>query len=326
MDNNHVVIGIDGGGTNTRVIVSDKHGHVLAYLERGSASIYKDKEAASNVRGAIAEALQQAGRTAADVQALVAGIAGYDAPSDLEWVTPLTELAGLACPKMHVNDAVSAHSGALMGRPGIVVIAGTGSIIVGVTEDGQFIRNYDFHHYAATAARSIAYDTVYEVLAGEYDESDQPFLKAILAHWGVASLGGLAQIAKQGFAADRRERDKLFGEFAPAVTKAAEQGSPVAIRVCERAIDQIKIGIELIAFSFASEEVAVAFIGSVANSSYYLHALRGKLAQGNHKRYLITLPQFSPAIGSVLLALKQAGISIDDNVIHQLQRFESSNR
>ncbi|MGO4545172.1 N-acetylglucosamine kinase [Paenibacillus sp. 2TAB23] len=326
MDNNQVVIGIDGGGTNTRVMVSDKHGHVLAYLERGSASIYKDKQAASNVRGAIGEALQQAGRTAADVQALVAGIAGYDAPSDLEWITPLTELDGLICPRIHVNDAVSAHSGALMGKPGIVVIAGTGSIIVGVTEDGQFIRNYDFHHYAATAARSIAYDAVYEVLAGEYDESDQEFLKVMLAHWGVAALSELAETAKQGFTADRRERDKQFGDFAPVVTNSAEQGSSVAIRVCERAIGQIKIGIELIAASFASEEVAVTFIGSVANSRYFLHALRSKLAQGNHKRYLITHPQFPPAIGSVLLALKKAGIAIDDSVIHQLQRFEFSNK
>jgi glucosamine kinase len=322
MSTKQVVIGIDGGGTHTRVMVSDKQGHVLAYLERGSASIYKDKQAAQNVQGAIAEALQQADRTAADVQALVAGIAGYDAPSDLEWITPLTELPGLTCPVLHVNDAVSAHSGALMGKPGIVVIAGTGSIIVGVTEDGQFIRNYDFHHYAVTAARSIAYDTVYEVLAGSYDESDKGLLDSMLAHWRAPSLGELAELAKKGFHEERRARDKQFGDFAPAVTKAAEQGSSVAIRVCKRAIGQIKIGIELIAASFASEEVSVTFIGSVANSAYYLGSLREKLAQGNNKRYLIVQPQFPPVIGSVLLALKHAHCSIDDGVINQLQRWE----
>ncbi len=60
----------------------------------------------------------------------------------------------------HVNDAVSAHRGALMDEQGIDVMAGTGSIIVGMTDDGQMIRNYDFHHYAASAARFIAYDAV----------------------------------------------------------------------------------------------------------------------------------------------------------------------
>ncbi|WP_138753923.1 N-acetylglucosamine kinase [Paenibacillus sinopodophylli] len=324
MNNKQVVIGIDGGGTHTRVMVSDRQGHILAYLERGSASIYKDKQAAQNVQGAIAEALLKAERTTADVSALVAGIAGYDAPSDLEWITPLTELEGLTCPKFHVNDAVSAHSGALMGRPGIVIIAGTGSIIVGVTEDGQFIRNYDFHHYAATAARSIAYDAVYEVLAGSYNETDREFMGSMLAHWGVLTLDELADTAKKGFNTDRRERDKQFGDFAPAITKAAEQGSSVAVRVCERAIGQIKVGIELIGASFADEEVAVTFIGSVANSTYYLRTLTDKLAQGNNKRYLIVRPQFPPVIGSVLLALKHANIAVDEHIIHHLHSYEQS--
>jgi glucosamine kinase len=67
---------------------------------------------------------------------VVIGIVGYDTPSDLNWIAPLTKLPELTCPVWHVNDAVSAHSGALMGRSGIIVIAGTGSIIVGITEDG----------------------------------------------------------------------------------------------------------------------------------------------------------------------------------------------
>jgi glucosamine kinase len=326
MNPEQIVIGIDGGGTNTRVMVCDLRGLVLAYIERGSASIYKDKKAAQNVQGAIADALRQADRTIEQVVALVAGIAGYDAPSDLEWITPLTELPGLTVPKWHVNDAVSAHSGALMGKPGIVVIAGTGSIIVGITEDGQFLRNYDFHHYAVSAARSIAYDAVYEMLAGSYDDTDHILLQRMLEHFGVPTIAQLAEAAKKGFAEDRRERDKHFGDFAPAITESAEQGSTLAIRVCSRAIDQIKVGIELIAASFASEEVKVTFIGSVANSAYFLRTLSNRLAYGNNKRYAVMKPQFSPVVGSVLLALKNVNVSIDDETIHNLQEFERSQR
>ncbi|OMF37339.1 ATPase [Paenibacillus sp. FSL H8-0548] len=322
MNSEHVVIGIDGGGTYTRVMICDLWGHVLSFVERGSASIYKDEKAAQNVQGAIAEALRQANRTNEQVVALVAGIAGYDAPSDLEWITPLTELPGLSCPKWHVNDAVSAHSGALMGKPGIVVIAGTGSIIVGSTEDGQFIRNYDFHHYAVSAARSIAYDAVYEMLAGGYDETDRPLLLKMLEHFGVQAIDQLAEAAKKGFAEDRRERDKHFGDFAPVITEAAEQGSVLAIRVCNRAIAQIKVGIELIAASFTSEEVAVTFIGSVANSTYFLRTLSDRLTIGNNKRYSIMKPQFAPVIGSVLLALKNVNVSVDNEMISKLQEFK----
>ncbi|MEV5029942.1 N-acetylglucosamine kinase [Paenibacillus sp. LPE1-1-1.1] len=319
MNEELVVIGIDGGGTHTRVMVCDLRGHVLSYIERGSASFYKDENAVQNVQGALADALRQANRAHDHVQALVAGVAGFDAPNDLEWITPLTELPGLTCPKWHVNDAVSAHAGALLGEPGIVVIAGTGSIIVGITEDGQFIRNYDFHHYAASAARFIAYDAVYEILAGNTDGTDQELVQAMLAHWQFSSIDGLAAAAKKGFAEDRRERDKQFGEFAPAITAAAAQGSSTAIRVCSRAVDQIKVGLELIAASFASSEVTVTFIGSVANSPYFLERLNERLLHGNRKQYRVAKPQLSPVIGSVLLALKNLNIPIASDVIENLR-------
>ncbi|NEZ42804.1 hypothetical protein [Paenibacillus alvei] len=42
------------------------------------------------------------------------------------------------------------------------------------------------------------------------------------------------------------KRDQQFGQFAPKVTMAAEQGSSVARRVCHRAAEQIRLGIELV--------------------------------------------------------------------------------
>lgn len=321
MNSNQIVIGIDGGGTHTRVMVSDLEGTALSYIERGSASIYKDEHATHNVREAITEALHLAGRSCEQVQALAAGIAGYDDPSDLEWITPLTDLPGLTCPKWHVNDAVSAHSGALMTKPGIVVIAGTGSIITGITEDGQYIRNYDFHHYAASAARFISYDAVFETLAGHTNETDSDLIRLMLEHWNMSSIDKLAAAAKRGFTGDQRERDKQFGEFAPVLTIEAEKGSSVAVRVCSRAIDQMKVGIELIASSFVSDEVLVTFIGSVVNSPYFYQALSGQLTSaGRNKRYAVVKPQFAPVAGSVLLALKNLNIPIDEAIINNLHK------
>jgi glucosamine kinase len=323
MSSEQVVIGIDGGGTHTRVMVSDLEGNVLSYIERGSASIYKDEQATQNVHEAITEVLQMAGRTSEQVQALVAGIAGYDNPSDLDWITPLTDLPGFTCPKWHVNDAVSAHSGALMTQPGIVVIAGTGSIIVGITEDEQFIRNYDFHHYAMSAARFISYDAVYETLAGHTNETDKNLIRLMLEHWNVSSIDEFAAVAKRGFSEDRRERDKRFGEFAPFITAAAEYGSSVAVRVSNRAIDQMKVGIELIASSFVSNEISATFIGSVVNSPYFYRALSEQLSStGRNKRYTVVKPQFPPVVGSVLIAMKNLNIPIDNAIINNLNKSD----
>lgn len=315
-----IVIGIDGGGTHTRVMVSDLSGNVRSYMEKGSASFHKDLMARENVNQAILEALAAAGRELHHIRGIAAGIAGYDTESDLEWVRSLTEIDGLICPKWHFNDAVAAHYGALLTKPGIVAISGTGSIILAVTEDGQYIRNYDFHHYASSAARFIAYDAAYEVLAGTADETDLELVQRMLNHWEVDTLAEFSIKAKNGFLEDRRERDRRFGQFTPAITEAAWRGSSLARRVCDKAIQQIKIGIELLAASFNDDVVSVTFIGSVINSLYFKMELGKHLSVGNNKQYTVVSPHFSPVTGSILFAINQLNNAIQEDVIANLEK------
>ncbi|SFT08251.1 N-acetylglucosamine kinase [Paenibacillus sp. BC26] len=321
MNADDVLIGIDGGGTNTRVLVCDLKGNVLSYCEKGAASIRKDVLATQNVHAAIAEALKLANKEGRQVIGTAAGIAGFDTESDLEWVAPLTEIPGLSGPKWHVNDAVVAHYGALLAKPGIVVISGTGSIIVAIAEDGRFSRNYDFHHYAASAARFIAYDAVYEILAGQTDQTDEALIQSMLQHWHVQSIAEFSKLARGGFTEDRQERDKIFGQFAPAITQAAEQGSSVAVTVCDRAVNQIKVGIELLAASFAGETVEITFIGSVVNSPYFSKSLRLLLSEGRNKSYTLVEPELPPVAGAVLYAMNRLKLPITQDILHNLQSY-----
>lgn len=319
MQRTDVVIGIDGGGTHTRVIAADIEGNVLAYCKKGSASAYRDSDAQHNVQSAIKEVLERGGIEPGRVIGIAAGIAGYDSPEDLNWILPLTGVPELTCPKWHVNDALIAHYGALLAQPGIIVIAGTGSIIISINEEGRYLRNYDFQHYAASAARLLSYDTVFEVLAGHTDSSDELLVARMLAHWNVTAVSELYQLASEGFDDDRKARDKCFGQFAPVVTEEAERGSAAALRICGRAAAQIKVGIELLAASFTQHTVPVAFIGSVANSGYFQSEMRKLLKNGANKQYTVITPQLPPEAGAVLYALEQLGRPITENLISRLQ-------
>jgi glucosamine kinase len=302
----------------------DLAGNVLSYVEKGASSIHKDLQARENVHRAMEEALQQAGRDVKHVQAVTAGIAGFDSNTDLEWVIPLTEIEGLDCVKQHVNDAVVAHSGALLTEPGIVVIAGTGSIIYAINEDRQQIRNYDLHHYAASAARFLAYDAIFELLAGNIDDSDYDLVSEILMFWELSSVQELSQLALQGFVADQRERNRKFALIAPLITKAAVQNSKLAKFVCDRAIHQIMTGVEMLASYFSNTEVNVSLVGSVVNSDYFQSRLASQMSHGNNKKYKLIKPAFSPVAGAVLLALKQLNIPIDKNLLHNLSQYPRS--
>ncbi|OZB98620.1 BadF/BadG/BcrA/BcrD ATPase family protein [Paenibacillus sp. XY044] len=314
-----LIMGIDGGGSNTRVIIASPDGNIVAYVEdQKAASHHRDDQATDNVKTAIRKALSIAGCSPGDICGMAAGIAGYDRDKDLEWVQELTQLQDMACPKWHVNDAVAAHYGALMAQPGVVVISGTGSIIFGINEEGQYIRNYDYHHYAASAARFLAYDAVYEAIAGHTDDTDADLILNMLSHWGAADLGELAFMGRNGFHEDRRERDRIFGAFAPYVTEAATEGSLLAQAVCDRSIHQIVVGIRLIGSHFRAENLQVACIGSVANSAYFQKKL-GHIALSDPGRpFTLMAPHFPPVVGSFLYAMEQLGLPVTDGVLKRL--------
>lgn len=323
--NRQVVIGIDGGGTHTRVMIADRSGEVLAYTEAGSSSLHKDRQARDHVQAAILQAVAMAGITLGEVRMLTAGIAGYDRPSDDEWVRALTDIEGLRCPQEHVNDTVVAHSGALLTEPGIIVIAGTGSNIYARAESGEAWTNGMFRHYAASAARFLAYDAVHEWLAGQGTEADRALGQRMQEFWGCATRQALAVLASQGFMEDRRDRDRLFAELAPVITDAASAGSPLARAVCDRAVHQMTVGIEMLGLHFQQQQVKVALIGSVINSDYVNAALRARLREGRNKDYEVVAPALPPVVGAVLQALRRLEIPIEQPLLQRLAMQQQMN-
>lgn len=315
-----VVIGIDGGGSNTRVMVSDLSGNVLAYAVGGASSIHKDSQSHENVQQTICSSLAMAGCELNQVKGLYAGIAGYESEQDMEWVTRLTDIEGLDCPKWYVNDSVVAHAGAFMGKPGIVVVSGTGSMILGINEQEIPIRNVDFHHYAASAARFLSYEAVYQLLAGMIDSSDERLVGQIQSFWNVKNMEQLRMLALTGFVKDRQERDKKFGEMAPLVTSAAEGGSRLARNVCDEAVKQIMIGLEILGSFFQTDRIAVTGIGSVINCPYMTTQLRDSLNSSYNKQYEFVTPQLSAAAGAVLLAFRNLGTNVNEQIIESMRK------
>ena len=271
-----VLMGIDGGGTHTRAVAADTEGKLLAYIKRqGGAFLYKDANANENVRLAVLAAMDEASCGLGDVIGLAAGIAGYDKRSDLRWVRKLTKVEGLRCVVQHANDAVVAHRGALLFRPGIVAIAGTGSVIAGINEKGKLIRNYDFRHYANNAACSLTYECVEKILAGEMDDTD--FTDQVLRYFGADDANALKALKEKDFGMGNAQRMKLFGDFAPAVTQAALDGSKLARQICTRAAEETIEGIRLLGKCFTSNPIPVALVGSAANSAFMKHAIAEQL-------------------------------------------------
>jgi glucosamine kinase len=321
--NSGIVIGIDGGGTHTSIMAADFEGKVLAYVKTGGSSPRKDTNARSHVQKGVLQAVVDAGSELKDVKGLVAGLAGLDSEEDRSWAEELTEMSGLNCPRWHVNDAIVAHAGAFSNKPGVIVISGTGSILFAINEDGRHVRNYDFHHYAPSAARFLSYDAVFELLASNAEPSDQRFVRKVFDFWKVDSVSKLRDLGMEGFIEDRRERDRKFGDMGPLVTEAAVEGSALARKVCDRAIEAIVVGVKLLGSCFKSDEVPVAFIGSVASSAYIKNTLTSALIAASGKKFRIKEPALPAVAGAVLMALQRCEVPVDERMAANLREYST---
>jgi glucosamine kinase len=210
-----------------------------------------------------------------------------------------------------VNDAVIAHAGALRSQPGITAISGTGSIVFGVTPEGRHVRNYDFHHYAPSAARYLSYEAVHRIIAGETGTADQGFVQEVLDCWEVSDLGALCELGMRGFHDDRQERNYRFGAMAGGVTRAAAEGVPLARGVCDQAAAAVATGIRLIGACFPHGTVPVA------------RAVGEALARNANRDYQVVEPALSSVQGAVLMALERVGVTVDDALVSALAEASS---
>lgn len=314
-----VVAGVDMGGTNVRIMLADLAGQVRAYIKKETDVPPRQRTDSAPLAALMREALDEAGCVPGDVAFLAAGIAGLDEESDRAWAERLTDGFGLPCPSRAVNDAIIAHRGALAGGPGILVASGTGSILLAHTERGQWLRNYDFGHYAASGARFLGYQAVYDVLAGRESPGDGVLVRDMLRFFRTPNLRDLAEATSRSFSLDVKRRDRLFGLFAPVVTREAEAGSPIAVRVCDDALRQIGVGADLLASFFAGPDIALSQTGSVASSDYFLNGLQELTCSQPGRRFVWTEPRLTPAAGAVLIAYESLGLSFGDSMAEALE-------
>ncbi|MGX8797306.1 N-acetylglucosamine kinase [Fusibacter sp. JL298sf-3] len=179
-------IGMDGGGSNTVVAISDgsdvlceRHFPATNYHNVGIETVK------SVIKIAIETMLEEVGAGLGAVKGICLGGAGVDTLEDEKRLREAIRATGYTGPLVVVNDAVTALVGANGKKEGAVIISGTGSIAIGIKEDavlrvggwGHIIGDegsgYSISRDAFKAAsmqadgrleKTVLYDTIAEVL------------------------------------------------------------------------------------------------------------------------------------------------------------------
>jgi glucosamine kinase len=135
-----IYLGIDGGGTKTVCAVGDKT-RVLARATSGGSNVVRSGEAAAreSLLSAIREACASAQVQASDVRRVCVGGAGAARPEVAEFVRRVVGEV-VSCEVMVVGDMETTLYAAFEGGPGVIAIAGTGSIAYGRNAGGKTLR------------------------------------------------------------------------------------------------------------------------------------------------------------------------------------------
>jgi N-acetylglucosamine kinase-like BadF-type ATPase len=153
------LLAVDGGGTKTDAVITDKTGKILA-KGKGGASNYQAAgeesaaETLARVLGQAASALEDRlglGRKDYRIRRGVFALAGIDTAKDQTLVEGLVRRAvqtsGIQIEELLVeNDALSTLIGATKQSPGVLLIAGTGSIAFAHDGKGNFYRSGGWGH------------------------------------------------------------------------------------------------------------------------------------------------------------------------------------
>jgi N-acetylglucosamine kinase-like BadF-type ATPase len=133
------VLGIDAGGTKTVCLLADEGGAILAEARAGGANLQSAGEL--EVEKVLHEVMEKAlGDLDVRPDAICLGIAGVDRPRDADAVRGIMRRIGFKARVLVVNDALIALVAGAGDEPGMVVIAGTGSIAYGRDAAGRAAR------------------------------------------------------------------------------------------------------------------------------------------------------------------------------------------
>jgi len=292
-------LGIDGGQSGTTALIGDETGRVIGEGHAGPCNHVGASERRAKFFSAVGDSVRMAAEQAGVTEKFTAVCAGFSGgAADKDTLTRELIQAEHYC---ITHDAHIALTGATAGAPGMIVIAGTGSIAYG-------------RNAAGVTARAGGWGYVFGDEGGAFDLVRQA-LRAILRHeegWGhptelQASLLAATnsvnanELLHRCYTADYpRER---VAKLAPLVDQAAREGDPVACSIIDgsaQALAMLTAAVRRQLFN-EDESANVHYIGGVFGSEPLLMRFRMLTELDGTTRVLA--PIHSPARGALIEAV-----------------------
>ena len=299
------VLGIDAGGTKTVCQLADDNGEVLAEARRGGANLQASGEL--EVEKVLHDVMEEAiGDYDVRPAAICLGVAGVDRPDDAHVMRGIMRRIGYKARVLVVNDALVALEAGAPAQPGVVVIAGTGSIAYGRNEHNQAARAGGWGYMLGDEGSGywIGRAALRAVLREADRRGPATQLTGLLLHYyGVARAQDLLHQVYHG-----QLRPGAIASLAQCVQGAFTGGDTVAIGILRGAADQLESSALSVArrLELVGSDFPFVLSGGIFRAVPWLGqelSRRLPLASPHSRTKLLDI---EPAAGAVRLALAEA--------------------
>lgn len=293
------VLGLDGGGTRTRMAVVSRDGELVAWRESGG----------TNFRTVgwegVRRSLEDLGRDW-QVDVAMMGVAGAADDSTRARIGEIAvELGWTGVDRVVVDhDLRVAWAGGLAGRPGVIAIAGTGAACFGVGVDGRTWR-----------AGGWSWET--DQHGGGYGIARAAQAAVWRARDGRGRATGLVEVLPEPQTWEKLSRADT-ARLARVVVELAEQGDEVAADLVRGQARELAEATGAVAGKLGLESGPISYAGSWLERSEFYRAEFVRAVEDRLPGVVVEPPRWPPVVGAVWLAMRRAGWTVEEAVLDRL--------
>ena len=312
MTQSEYIVGVDGGGTKTRAVIAKMDGVILAEHVGGPSNLQISgvEKTVLTIIQLIRECCETVKCEFSQLAAVGCGLAGVGRAADQQRMElGLREFAAVQHITFQkiiiVSDARIALEGAFKGGPGIILIAGTGSIAFGKNAKGEIHRVGGWGRYLDDEGSGYFIGKSALAAVGHYLDGFGP--KTTLVQ-DLSSAFGLKDQAAIIDAVYKNNFD--IASVAPLVMHGAEKKDKVCKEIVDRAIVALSKYVNVLSKRMSPpttkkkiEPLRLVFVGGlIAHDTILARSLKRYVGK-NISQVNVVAPLASPAQGAVLLAL-----------------------
>lgn len=300
-------LGVDGGGTKTQIAIINETRDVVGEAVSGPSNPLRVgvETAVTNIVQAVNSACDSGGISRGDIASAQLGLAGVRR-ADLRQRVRDSFISRVGIRKTEViTDAEIALYGTTLGEPGLVVIAGTGSICLGKNEKGEIAISGGWGPLAGDEGGGvgIAQDALHMIAKASDGRGVPTALSARAAEYFRASGPENLIVA---IYSPQIDNSRIAG-FARLVVETALEGDPTALAIVKEAGAELGLAASAVIekLRLGGRKVPIGCVGSVFKAGKILTRPLLEKARAAAPGAFLKAPVLIPAEAAALMALKR---------------------